>query len=397
MLDSIKKDTSSNYWIIANTYATSLFQELRSDVPKVYRHPRQRLGNTSYGRDAKDTKEESKNVIELRHLNMEDMMQAKNQVAAKSFVVADSQLGCLVGSCFDGAQARNISQVGLCSPANVVDNVNPTLHVHGFSRTDDAEVSDANFVLAGGPVPNVGNSSGVHVSSESCVRARVNLDYGSRIYVQDNNSDEGSKFLRHKDSCVSGHHSLNNIYWNDDPGFLVNSSNMHTNGFRFCENAQHVPILYLFTAKMDIQIHEDGTRTRCILDEVDFDEDEGLLFIVSDNSGEKYSEMKIHQFVKYGGTSNLLGKFIANENSRIQSQEDIDNHISAELPSEEVDPEGHRVVAEFMIHGPCGEVCPMAACMKNDPKCTKHFPKEYCHNTYTDADGFVLTEEGTQE
>ncbi|GKB09912.1 P-loop containing nucleoside triphosphate hydrolase superfamily protein [Tanacetum coccineum] len=32
--------------------------------------------------DAKDTKEESKNVIKLRHLNMEDMMQAKNQVAA---------------------------------------------------------------------------------------------------------------------------------------------------------------------------------------------------------------------------------------------------------------------------------------------------------------------------
>ncbi|GJT61011.1 P-loop containing nucleoside triphosphate hydrolase superfamily protein [Tanacetum coccineum] len=32
--------------------------------------------------DAKDTKEESKNVIKLRHLNMEDMRQAKNQVAA---------------------------------------------------------------------------------------------------------------------------------------------------------------------------------------------------------------------------------------------------------------------------------------------------------------------------
>ena len=30
--------------------------------------------------DAKDTKEESKNVIKLRHLNMEDMRQAKNQV-----------------------------------------------------------------------------------------------------------------------------------------------------------------------------------------------------------------------------------------------------------------------------------------------------------------------------
>ncbi|GJZ17940.1 DNA helicase [Tanacetum coccineum] len=77
------------------------------------------------------------------------------------------------------------------------------------------------------------------------------------------------------------------------------------------------------------------------------------------------------------------------EASRTQNQEEIDNYISAELPSEEVDPEGHRVVAEFMIHGPCGEICPTAACMKNSSRCTKHFPKEYCHNTYIDAAGFV--------
>ncbi|GKB75026.1 hypothetical protein Tco_0936438 [Tanacetum coccineum] len=58
MLDSIKNDTSSNYWIIASTYATSLFQELRSDVPKVYRHPRQGLGTkmpSKYQQDYKKT------------------------------------------------------------------------------------------------------------------------------------------------------------------------------------------------------------------------------------------------------------------------------------------------------------------------------------------------------
>nr|GFA23483.1 DNA helicase [Tanacetum cinerariifolium] len=38
--------------------------------------------------------------------------------------------------------------------------------------------------------------------------------------------------------------------------------------------------------------------------------------------------------------------------------------------SKETDPEGHMVVAEFMIHGPCGAVCPTAACMKNGPTCT---------------------------
>ncbi|GJY42619.1 zinc finger, RING/FYVE/PHD-type containing protein [Tanacetum coccineum] len=55
MLDSIKNDTSSNYWIIASTYATSLFQELRSDVPKVYRHPRQGLGSVNHAVYALET------------------------------------------------------------------------------------------------------------------------------------------------------------------------------------------------------------------------------------------------------------------------------------------------------------------------------------------------------
>ncbi|GJU24313.1 DNA helicase [Tanacetum coccineum] len=121
-------------------------------------------------------------------------------------------------------------------------------------------------------------------------------------------------------------------------------------------------------------------------------------------------EIKIHEFVKYLRGSKPFGKIIAivytvefqkrglphchtlvwiDEASRTQNQEEIDNYISAELPSKEVDPEGHRVVAEFMIHDPCGEICPTAACMKNSSRCTKHFPKEYCHNTYIDAAGFV--------
>nr|GEZ53531.1 DNA helicase [Tanacetum cinerariifolium] len=121
-------------------------------------------------------------------------------------------------------------------------------------------------------------------------------------------------------------------------------------------------------------------------------------------------EMKIHQFVKYLRDSKPFGKIIAivytvefqkrglphwhtlvwiDEASRTQNQEEIDNYISVELPSEKVDPEGHRVIAEFMIHGPCGEICPIAACMKNSSRCTKHFLKEYCHNTYIYAVGFV--------
>nr|GEV80105.1 DNA helicase [Tanacetum cinerariifolium] len=120
--------------------------------------------------------------------------------------------------------------------------------------------------------------------------------------------------------------------------------------------------------------------------------------------------MKIHQFVKYLRDSKPFGKIIAivytvkfqkhglphchtlvwiDKASRTQNQEEIDKYIFAKLPSEKVDPEGHRVVAEFMIHSLCGEICPTTACMKNSSRCTKHFPKEYCHNTYIDAAGFV--------
>ncbi|GJS71072.1 DNA helicase [Tanacetum coccineum] len=121
-------------------------------------------------------------------------------------------------------------------------------------------------------------------------------------------------------------------------------------------------------------------------------------------------EMKIHQFVKYLRDVKPFGKIIAivymvefqkrglphchtliwvYENSRVQNHEDIDNYICAELPSKELDLEGHRVAAEFMIHGPCGPVYPTAVCMKNGPSCTKHFPKEYCQHTYIDSAGFV--------
>nr|GEX42202.1 DNA helicase [Tanacetum cinerariifolium] len=64
-------------------------------------------------------------------------------------------------------------------------------------------------------------------------------------------------------------------------------------------------------------------------------------------------------------------------------------YVSAEFPSKEIDPEGHRIVSDFMIHDPCGAACPGAPCMKNASKCTKHFPKEYCNRTYVDKDGIV--------
>ena len=75
--------------------------------------------------------------------------------------------------------------------------------------------------------------------------------------------------------------------------------------------------------------------------------------------------------------------------SKIQSAEDVDKYVTAELPDKNTDPEGFRVISEFMIHGPCGQAAPDAPCMRGRSTCKKFFPKEYCASTYIDKSGYV--------
>lgn len=53
-----------------------------------------------------------------------------------------------------------------------------------------------------------------------------------------------------------------------------------------------------------------------------------------------------------------------------------------------VDPDGYKVVYEFMMHGPCGLAKTDVVCMENN-NCSKSFPKEYVENTHFDENGFV--------
>ncbi|GKA35542.1 DNA helicase [Tanacetum coccineum] len=107
-------------------------------------------------------------------------------------------------------------------------------------------------------------------------------------------------------------------------------------------------------------------------------------------------EMKIHQFVNRlhsrvskTGTPHSHTLIWIDKRSHIQNDTDIDAYISAELSSKYSDLECHRIVSEFMMHGPCGLTYPTAPCMQNTPKCMNHFPKEYCSQTYINKDGFV--------
>ena len=77
------------------------------------------------------------------------------------------------------------------------------------------------------------------------------------------------------------------------------------------------------------------------------------------------------------------------EGHRVQTNEDIDIYVSAELPDPSVDPEGHRVVAEFMMHGPCSPANKSAPCMRHGDNCSKNFPKPFGPATFIDSKGYV--------
>ncbi|GJV21158.1 DNA helicase PIF1, ATP-dependent [Tanacetum coccineum] len=68
---------------------------------------------------------------------------------------------------------------------------------------------------------------------------------------------------------------------------------------------------------------------------------------------------------------------------------EIDDIILAELPSPIDDPEGYKVVTEYMLHGPCGADAKYAP-YTTDRKCSRHFPKSFLAETVIDEDGYAL-------
>jgi hypothetical protein len=67
----------------------------------------------------------------------------------------------------------------------------------------------------------------------------------------------------------------------------------------------------------------------------------------------------------------------------------IDSFISAQIPDPAADPLGYAMVAEHMVHGPCGKYNPKCSCMKN-VKCSKNYLKEFHETTSVDENGFAV-------
>ncbi|GJZ69659.1 ATP-dependent DNA helicase PIF1 [Tanacetum coccineum] len=75
------------------------------------------------------------------------------------------------------------------------------------------------------------------------------------------------------------------------------------------------------------------------------------------------------------------------QHCKCKTPSEIDDIISAEMPSPKDDPDGYKVVTDYMLHGPCGKDARNVACT-NDGKCSKHFPKPFLAETFLDEDGY---------
>jgi hypothetical protein len=79
---------------------------------------------------------------------------------------------------------------------------------------------------------------------------------------------------------------------------------------------------------------------------------------------------------------------ILDQEDKITTLEKLNRLISCEIPDPEKNPRLSDAVRLLMIHGPCGELNPLAPCMENG-KCGKGFPKDFCEESSLNVNGFA--------
>lgn len=80
---------------------------------------------------------------------------------------------------------------------------------------------------------------------------------------------------------------------------------------------------------------------------------------------------------------------ILDQNDKLDTPEDYDKLVRAEIPIEQEEPELKKRVLKHMIHNPCGVQNPRSPCMKQG-NCKKGFPKSFCNNTMQGNDSYPL-------
>ena len=122
--------------------------------------------------------------------------------------------------------------------------------------------------------------------------------------------------------------------------------------------------------------------------------------VKGDLLGKHIAHLAVVEWQKCGLPHVHILLIVADSND-LQTAEDVDNVISAELPLDPNEPglsneevkqrqQLEKIVTTNMIHGPCGNLNPTAPCMK-EGKCTKGFPKPFLANTVVDSNSTYAT------
>ncbi|XP_028807349.1 uncharacterized protein LOC114762065 [Neltuma alba] len=92
------------------------------------------------------------------------------------------------------------------------------------------------------------------------------------------------------------------------------------------------------------------------------------------------------EFQKRGLPHAHIILFLATE-TMLDTPQDIDRFISAEIPNKDEEPELYEAVSIYMMHGPCGVANPKSPCMVNG-SCSKFYPKSFNSSTIIHEDGY---------
>ena len=102
--------------------------------------------------------------------------------------------------------------------------------------------------------------------------------------------------------------------------------------------------------------------------------------------GKVLTHVQVIEFQKRGLPHAHILLHLANDD-KLETAQDINNLICAEIPDPIVNRELYDIVKTCMVHGPCGILNPNSPCMK-DGVCSKNYPKEFNANTVAVHNGY---------